>query len=125
MKHTTITILDKKCKALIFERRTYVQPRFTGEVIGVVVRCTPTENGWDLLLLQEEFHMVGFWITVAREDIERFGLDEPVEMDPLSFKILYQNGMERKAVPYVVVEADYADEFYGDRHMAADDCPLL
>lgn len=125
MQHATVTILDKKCKALIFEGRTYVQPRFTGEVIGVVVRCTPTENGWDLLLLQEEFHMVGFWITVAREDIERFGLDEPVEMDPLSFKILYQNGMERKAVPYVVVAANYADEFYGDRHMAADYCPLL
>ena len=59
MQHATITILDKKCKALIFEGRTYVQPQFTGEVIGVVVRCTPTETGWDLLLLQEEFHMVG------------------------------------------------------------------
>ena len=64
MQHATITILDKECRALIFEGRTYVQPQFTGEVIGVVVRCTPTETGWDLLLLQEEFHMVGFWITV-------------------------------------------------------------
>ena len=60
MQHATITILDKKCKALIFEGRTYVQPQFTGEVIGTVVQCTPTETGWDLLLLQEEFHMVGF-----------------------------------------------------------------
>ena len=125
MQHATITILDKECRALIFEGRTYVQPQFTGEVIGVVVRCTPTETGWDLLLLQEEFHMVGFWITVEREDIEYFGLDEPDEMDPLSFKILYQDGMERKAIPYVVVEVDYADEFYGERHMAADYCPLL
>ena len=63
--------------------------------------------------------------TVEREDIEYFGLDEPDEMDPLSFKILYRDGMERKAVPYVVVEVDYADNFYGDRHMAADYCPLL
>ena len=125
MQHATITILDKECRALIFEGRTYVQPQFTGEVIGVVVRCTPTEAGWDLLLLQEEFHMVGVWITVEREDIEYFGLDEPDEMDALNFKILYQKGMERKAVPYVVVEVDYADDFYDDRHMAADYCPLL
>ena len=125
MQHATITILDKECRALIFEGRTYVQPQFTGEVVGTVVRCTPTETGCDLLLLQEEFHMVGFWITVEREDIEYFGLDEPDEMDPLSFKILYRDGMERKAVPYVVVEVDYADEFYGARHMAADYCPLL
>ena len=117
--------MDKECRALIFEGRTYVQPQFTGEVIGTVVQCTPTETGWDLLLLQEEFHMVGFWITVEREDIEYFGLDEPDEMDPLSFKILYRDGMERKAVPYVVVEVDYADDFYGDRHLAADFCPLL
>ena len=125
MQHATITILDKKCKALIFEGRTYVQPQFTGEVIGTVVQCTPTETGWDLLLLQEEFHMVGFWITVEREDIEYFGLDEPDEMDPLSFKILYRDGMERKAVPYVVVEVDYADDFYFNRHLAGDYCPLL
>ena len=125
MQHATITILDKKCKALIFEGRTYVQPQFTGEVIGTVVQCTPTETGWELLLLQEEFHMVGFWITVEREDIEYFGLDEPEEMDPLSFKILYRDGMERTVVPYVVVEVDYADDFYDERHMAADYCPLL
>ena len=125
MQHATITILDKKCKALIFEGRTYVQPQFTGEVIGTVVQCTPTETGWDLLLLQEEFHMVGFWITVEREDIEYFGLDEPDEMDPLSFKILHRDGMERKAVPYVVAEVDYADDFYFNRHLAADYCPLL
>ena len=125
MQHATITILDKECRALIYEGRTYVQPQFTGEFIGVVVRCTPTETGWDLLLLQEEFHMVGFWITVDREDIEYFGLDEPEEMDPLDFKLLYREGMERKAVPYVIVEVDYADEFYGERHMAADYCPIL
>ena len=125
MQHATITMWDKECRALIFEGRTYVQPQFTGEVIGTVVQCTPTETGWDLLLLQEEFHMVGFWITVEREDIEYFGLDEPDEMDPLSFKILYRDGMERKAVPYVVVEVDYADDFYFNRHLAADYCPLL
>ena len=53
MQNATITILDKECRALIYEGRTYVQPQFTGEFIGVVVRCTPTETGWDLLLLQE------------------------------------------------------------------------
>lgn len=121
----SITIRNREFKTTIYDGRTYIKPKLTGTVIGTVVHVAETDEGWELLLLQESYHMIGFWVTVSKDEVKKYNLDEPEVNDPLRIDTLYRNSLDKDGVPYMIISMEYADDFYFDRTFFADHCPIL
>lgn len=121
----SITIRNREFKTIIYDGRTYIEPKLTGTVIGTVVHVAETDEGWELLLLQESYHMIGFWVTVSKDEVKKYNLDEPEVNDPLRIDTLYRNSLDKDGVPYMIISMEYADDFYFDRTLFADYCPIL
>ena len=121
----SITIRNREFKTTIYDGRTYIEPKLTGTVIGTVVHVSETDEGWELLLLQESYHMIGFWVTVSKDEVKKYNLDEPEVNDPLRIDTLYRNSLDKDGVPYMIISMEYADDFYFDRTFFADHCPIL
>lgn len=121
----SITIRNREFKTTIYDGRTYFEPKLTGTVIGTVVHVAETDEGWELLLLQESYHMIGFWVTVSKDEVKKYNLDEPEVNDPLRIDTLYRNSLDKDGVPYMIISMEYADDFYFDRTFFADYCPIL
>ena len=94
-------------------------------MIGTVVHVAETDEGWELLLLQESYHMIGFWVTVSKDEVKKYNFDEPEVNDPLRIDTLYRNSLDKDGVPYMIISMEYADDFYYDRTFFADYCPIL
>lgn len=125
MVEGTITIRNREFKTTIYEGRTYIEPKFTGTVLGYVVHVKETDEGWELLLLQECYHMVGFWVTVSKDDLKKHDLDEPEVNDTFRIDTLYRKTLDKDGVPYMVIGIEYGDDYYLDRTFFADYCPIL
>ena len=95
----SITIRNREFKTTIYDGRTYIEPKLTGTVIGTVVHVAETDEGWELLLLQESYHMIGFWVTVSKDEVKKYNLDEPEVNDPLRIDTLYRNSLDKDGVP--------------------------
>ena len=120
----TITIRNREFKTTIYEGRTYMEPKLTGTVLGYIVHVEETDNGWELLILQEDYHMIGFWVTMSKDDPDAYDIDEPDVGDCLRIDILYRNTLDKEGTPYMIIGIEYADDFYLDRTFFAEYCPI-
>lgn len=120
----TMKIADKVCNVIFHEGRTYIQPQFSCIIKGCVEKVTEAANGWDLLILQEAYHTVGFWITLSYDDTDMFDLEEPEEGMYLGFSVRHERRLETNAIPYYLEDVDFCDDFYLDRTVFANYCPI-
>lgn len=120
----TMKIADKVCSVIFHEGRTYIQPQFSCIIRGWVEKVTEAANGWDLLILQEVYHTVGFWITLSYDDTDMFDLEEPQEGECLAFSVLHERRQETSAIPYCLEDVAFCDDFYLNRTVFANYCPM-
>ena len=120
----TMKIADKVCNVIFYDGRTYIQPQFSCLIKGSIVKVSPAANGWDLLILQESYHTVGFWITLTYDDTDMFDLEEPYEGLCLQFSVVHERLLEANAIPYYLEDVDFCDDYYLDRPIFANYCPI-